>query len=111
MKATEFCYWLQGFFELAPPDEGILTLDRIRLIQKHLRLVEAVEKRLVGFPAWLDGFLEDTTTTGSPSRTARVRERLAAEFKHVIDGSYGGDQDHMNHVHGGGLGDDTVFRC
>lgn len=37
MKATEFCYWLQGLFELADPK--ILTNDQIQTIKDHLDMV------------------------------------------------------------------------
>ena len=34
MKYTEFCYWLQGFFELA----GVQTLseEQVEIIKRHL---------------------------------------------------------------------------
>lgn len=44
MKATEFCYWLQGYFELSDIDavgtEG-LSKSQSDLIQRHLALVFA----------------------------------------------------------------------
>ena len=42
MKTTEFCYWLQGYFEMRMvglPSEQILTNDQAMLIQSHLALV------------------------------------------------------------------------
>ncbi len=41
MKSVEFCYWLQGIFELADPK----TLDerQTALIKKHLAMVFAHE--------------------------------------------------------------------
>ena len=42
MKATEFCYWLQGYFELdqasAKPGNS-LTGEQVEVIQRHLALV------------------------------------------------------------------------
>lgn len=42
MKATEFCYWLQGYFEIdqasATPGNS-LTGQQVELIQRHLALV------------------------------------------------------------------------
>jgi hypothetical protein len=37
VKTTEFCYWLQGLFEVANPE----TLDakQVDLIKRHLNLV------------------------------------------------------------------------
>lgn len=37
MKSVEFCYWLQGFFELTDP-KGI-SEEQTAMIQKHLALV------------------------------------------------------------------------
>ncbi len=37
MKATEFCYWLQGLFELSNPQE--LSILQTTLIKRHLALV------------------------------------------------------------------------
>ena len=37
MKSTEFCYWLQGFFELS--DLKDLTLKQVECIKNHLNLV------------------------------------------------------------------------
>ena len=37
MKATEFCYWLQGLFELGGPDS--LTAHQTALIKAHLNMV------------------------------------------------------------------------
>lgn len=44
MTARDFCYWLQGFFELAKAGEGTrisLTSDQAKLIERHLSLVFA----------------------------------------------------------------------
>lgn len=40
MKTTEFCYWLQGYFELSG-DVGEVGLSKrqVDLIQRHLALV------------------------------------------------------------------------
>ena len=37
MKSTEFCYWLQGLFELANP--VFLTAEQTKLIKQHLDMV------------------------------------------------------------------------
>lgn len=36
MKATEFCYWLQGMFELASPKT--LDAEQTDLIRRHLAM-------------------------------------------------------------------------
>lgn len=37
MKSVEFCYWLQGLFELAKPTT--LDLEQTDLIKRHLGMV------------------------------------------------------------------------
>lgn len=37
MKAVEFCYWLQGLFELGRPEA--LTAEQTELVKKHLDMV------------------------------------------------------------------------
>ena len=37
MKATEFCYWLQGLFEMAEP--VALTEKQTQLVKAHLAMV------------------------------------------------------------------------
>lgn len=38
MTSRDFCYWLQGFFELNPEMKGV-TVDQLECIKKHLSLV------------------------------------------------------------------------
>jgi len=42
MTSRDFCYWLQGFFELKPSQAG-LSPRQIKMIRKHLDLVFAHE--------------------------------------------------------------------
>jgi len=37
MTTTNFAYWLQGFFEVAKPEE--ITPEQLKMIKAHLRLV------------------------------------------------------------------------
>lgn len=37
MNSTEFCYWLQGFFELQSP--VTLSPEQVFIIKEHLNLV------------------------------------------------------------------------
>ena len=37
MKSRDFCFWLQGFFEISGSDE--LKLSQVEKIRKHLALV------------------------------------------------------------------------
>lgn len=45
MNARDFCYWLQGFFEITgelSPENG-LTEKQIEIIKTHLKMVFATE--------------------------------------------------------------------
>jgi hypothetical protein len=46
MKATEFCYWLQGMFELASPTT--LDAEQTDLIKRHLAMafLHDIDKRV-----------------------------------------------------------------
>lgn len=37
MKANEFCYWLQGMFELNHPTT--LNEEQVKIIENHLKMV------------------------------------------------------------------------
>jgi len=40
MRSRDFCYWLQGYFELTKKGEGVfMTGEQILCIEKHLNLV------------------------------------------------------------------------
>jgi hypothetical protein len=39
MNEREFCYWLQGFFELNGEDLVDLSAEQVRMIKDHLNLV------------------------------------------------------------------------
>ena len=39
MTEKDFCYWLQGFFELSDSKELSLNSKQVELIRKHLNLV------------------------------------------------------------------------
>jgi len=42
VKASEFCYWLQGYFEISqstPEEPGAINSQQSAMIQRHLALV------------------------------------------------------------------------
>lgn len=44
MTSRDFCFWLQGFFELrAPSQDTGLSLEQSQTVQRHLALVFAHE--------------------------------------------------------------------
>lgn len=137
MKANEFCYWLQGHFELKEGVDNQFSPAQIECVGNHLALVEKVEGSLSGFPAWLHAAMDVQKRMESPKGTVSsgderfwgaVQRKLAEAFVHEIDPTYGGDPAELQAIHdgkkkrppwphrpdtsgGGGLGSDTVFRC
>lgn len=101
MKATEFCYWLQGFFELTSPTT--LTTAQVQCINKHLDLAIAYgdkddsPQRVKNFIGWLKTSLE-WLDPAQPEQVQKVKLRLDECFAHVIDKQYGPD-DHLNKIH------------
>jgi hypothetical protein len=39
MKTTEFCYWLQGYFEIGDGRDLTLDAEQVKCIRRHLALV------------------------------------------------------------------------
>lgn len=39
MTTQNFCYWLQGFFEISGDSAKTLSAEQLKMIQAHLRLV------------------------------------------------------------------------
>jgi hypothetical protein len=42
MQASEFCYWLQGYFEISgatPEEPGAINSEQSAMIQRHLAMV------------------------------------------------------------------------
>lgn len=105
MKAQEFAYWLQGYFEITEP--AIIELNKIEIIKKHLDLVfefDKVNSHIKNFCYRLSGMLalrrindqgldEDTT--------ALIKSELSSLFIHSIDPTYGDAkmQDKLNQIH------------
>ncbi len=38
MTSRDFCYWLQGYFEISPPDAS-LSAEQAEMVRRHLELV------------------------------------------------------------------------
>lgn len=43
MTSRDFCYWLQGFFEVAPIEVESLDETQVKTIRRHLNMVFAHE--------------------------------------------------------------------
>ena len=105
MTPRDFCYWLQGAFEIT----GIQSLNaqQTTIVRKHLELVYAAEydkdshsQNGKDFCDWLQGFLENVSNEMTETQTARVDKRLSRTFLHVIDVTFD-NQDKLNDIHHG----------
>jgi hypothetical protein len=112
MRQDEFCYWLQGYFELTPGEKTSITLDQREIIRNHLELVKKcnvegrkkTQKPITGFCAWLDGALDLAPVNDVailPEAIGAIKNRLNAEFEHVIDPKVSGDKEELQAVHDG----------
>jgi hypothetical protein len=100
MQSQEFCYWLQGSFELNETTEFDSTQTQI--IKQHLDLVFQYDKKPNGFCNFLKGYFTlanpqvlDTEVTSS------IRQQLSTTFKNEIDPTYP-EHKKLNEVHNGG---------
>ncbi len=103
MNAREFCYWLMGHFELEPHaanGQG-MGAPQTLTIRSHLALVAEVDREHDNaFVEWLSVRLGSGATMNlDAAEVAKVKRLLAAQFKHVIDPSYGGDKATLQAVH------------
>jgi hypothetical protein len=119
MKAVEFCYWLQGWFELgdvAPECQDRWVTRVVHCVKAHLALTARTDpEHRNSFVLWLDLYMRGRESVG-PDGVRVIRETLAAQFRHVIDPSYGGDAKKLQQIHNGpkigGVGlDGQLFRC
>lgn len=71
MTSRDFCYWLQGFFEVSQPANGTVVISpwQAEKIKKHLAMVFAHEIDPSAGPpkhqAFLDHLHDDPNTQGS----------------------------------------------
>lgn len=89
MTSRDFCYWLQGYFEITGVDrKTALTDEQVRVVQKHLALV---------FTHEID------PSAGPPEHQAKLNEIHAP--KHPADAS-------NPHPQIGGVGPGgVIYRC
>lgn len=100
MTPRDFCYWLQGYFEIGGQEHDVeLSADRLAIINKHLQLVFESEFDSAAFVNaaagnefcnWLSGLIEGCDcTSGLPASTVKkIRKRLSDVFVHKIDPTF-----------------------
>jgi hypothetical protein len=105
MTKQDFCYWLNGYFELRL-EKGPLKPSQVGIVRNHLNLVKKVERRgLSGFCAWMEVILDllaESNDECDEKTQNLIYKKLGETFKHEIDGTYDGDQDDLNSIHHGG---------
>lgn len=89
MKATNFTYWLKGFFELENP--LFINENQVNIINDHLKIVIKDDESddMKGpysspndFVIWLNGFL-DSKTDLSLAPLTKVKDKLDSVFNKV----------------------------
>lgn len=116
MKAVDFAYWLQGYFEISG---GALDIAKITAIYNKLQSVEMTagnnptEKKAAEFATNLYRVILPPPggTLDVAQATATVKQQLHDLFIHAIDPSYDGDQNHFHGLHGGPGGNRPGVRC
>ena len=102
MTPRDFCYWLQGYFELAGAivvaNRNVLWTDDIRtIVLKHIALVKATpgnySSELQHFIGWLESAIEFNAPVGL------IKEKLNSIFEHVIDPATPGNAVEQNQIH------------
>lgn len=113
MTSRDFCYWLQGPFEVA--DLKSLTVEQVEIIDKHLNMVFEYEKEIeINFCIWLRGFMDAQGPVIGPmttEKTQMIKDKLNFVFKHEIDPKMGDDemQNTLNMIHNHNT--DNLLRC
>lgn len=93
MKPDQFCYWLQGFFEISDPVE--LDYEEIKQIKNHLNLV---------FTHYLDPE-SNAETNVNPAILQAVHDGKSDEFWQNLAQDY---KDHSEDLSDDG---EKLYRC
>jgi hypothetical protein len=104
MKSTEFCYWLQGWFEFEKPKQA--NEKQTKAIKEHLDLVFKYEKKPNDFCAFLKGYFVFTQPKMiNLEQLILIQQELTNTFKNEIDSSYPPEQQKLlNSLHTEDLG-------
>jgi hypothetical protein len=118
MKAVEFAYWLQGYFEIEG-SSSVLTQAQLSSIKERAEKVQAsrdqVELQAKSFVDYVLGAISAVPARRDEQARATVsqniRQKLNDLFVHAIDPSYSGDQTHFNQTHNNGGHRPPGMRC
>ena len=99
MKSTEFCYWLQGLFEINKTIE--LNPKQTELVKKHLKMVFVHEKensQHFDFCKGLYGYLSYSDIASiDESTTIKMKTKLDSLFEHVVN-QYSPNTNHLSQI-------------
>lgn len=107
MKAAEFAYWLQGYFEIKGGDAPLSNAQASQILQRA-KAVKAdagpVEAQAHSFADYAAGLLfpvsvEDQSDKFLASVTRELKTKLNDLFVHAIDPTLPGDQDQLRETH------------
>jgi hypothetical protein len=108
MKAVEFAYWLQGYFEINGGAEALTTVQARQVLHRAGTVTagrDEVEIKAASFIAYTQGILFPVTQAVPPSQeflkmaTVDLKNKLSDLFIHAIDSSYAGDQAQFGAAH------------
>jgi hypothetical protein len=104
MKATDFAFFLQGFFEIDGGTQALTKKQARQVLEKADSVVPGegeAENKAAAFVAYTQGVLTTALDAGSVSETTtnRLRSKLNDLFIHAIDPTIPGDQEHLRKTH------------
>lgn len=106
MLNRDFCYWLQGYFELAKP-EGFLTVEQVTCVAKHAAMVHESEKKVDEFVLFVEHVIEFCKSQGQTVHVGVFKAKLSVKFVH-LDAETPGDGKKLDELHGS---EGEVSRC
>lgn len=88
MNNRDFCYWLQGYFEITPHPS--LTADKLMLIASQLKLIDEPLGQFTGWLQQLVVYLLDQQNNQAllDYFLTVIKDELNLIFYHVIDPIY-----------------------
>jgi hypothetical protein len=108
MKAAEFAYWLQGYFEINGESQSLSEAQAKQISEKASAVgpeTSTVEVAAYSFVKYVEGMLFPVSQGMAGSdflkgTTEQIKTKLHDLFVHSIDPSYEGEQDLYHAIHG-----------
>ena len=98
MNNKQFCYWLQGYFELRRDTDVALSTYQLQCISRHIDVCEAYMARREGLgPAVLA--IRALIKAAPDNCTLPITHVLHDVFEHVIDPEAGAQSAKLSELH------------